>query len=187
MKNVVLFLVFLIYTTAIFFMPNTLYLFIFLFMNLMITIVLKVNIKKLIIYILKIFPFILFTFIINCILDNYINAIWIGFKLILVCHITYLYSRTIRVAQFADTIKLLCSPLKLLKINTDEIKVLICISLSMIPVLKAEFLELKDSCSAKGIKFTLKNSKIILYKFFISLLGRVNQIDESLNEKGYNF
>jgi len=187
MKNLIVFLVFLIYTTAIFFIPNTPYLFIFLFINLFITFLLRVNIKKLLMYILKIFPFILFTFVINCILDNYINATWIGFKLIFVCHITYLYSRTIGVAQFADTIKLLCSPLKLFKINTDEIKVLICISLSMIPVLKAEFLELKDSCNAKGIQFTLKNSKIILYKFFISLLGRVNQIDESLNEKGYNF
>lgn len=187
MRNLIYFFIFLIYTTLIFFIPNTLYVSIFLLFNLFVAVLLRTSIKKMFIYLLKILPFILFTFIINCFLDNLQNATWVAIKLILVCHITYLYSRTISIAKFADTIKLLCSPLKLFKINTDEIKVLVCISLSMIPVLKSEFLELKDACSAKGIQFTLKNTKIILYKFFVSLLGRVNEIDESLNEKGYNF
>jgi len=187
MKNLISFLIFIIYTTSIFFIPNSIYLIIFLVINIFLSLIIKVNFKNMLINILRLLPFVVFTFFINWILDDIINAVWIGVKLLLVCNVTYIYSRTISVAQFANTIKLLCSPLQVFKINTEEIKVLVSISLSMIPVLKKEILELKTSCKAKGIEINIKNTKIILYKFFISLLNRVNQIDESLNEKGYNF
>ena len=38
----------------------------------------------------------------------------------------------------ADTIKAICSPLKIFKVNTDDIKVMVCISLSVIPILKKD-------------------------------------------------
>lgn len=62
---------------------------------------------------------------------------------------------------------------------------MVCISLSMIPVLKKDLYEVKEACKAKNIAFNLKNAKIILAKFFLSLIGRVNQIEESLIAKGY--
>lgn len=70
--------------------------------------------------------------------------------------------------------------------NTDDIKVMVCISLSMIPILKQHLYELKDACIAKNIVFNVKNIKIILAKFFLSLISRVNQIEESLIAKGYS-
>lgn len=87
----------------------------------------------------------------------------------------------------AETIQLLCTPLKIFKINTDEIKVIICISLSMIPILKKDLNETKEACRAKTISFNIKNTKYILSKFFLSLIKRVNQIEESLISKGYNY
>ena len=87
----------------------------------------------------------------------------------------------------AETIKLLCTPLKIFKINTEEIKVMVCISLSMIPILKKELSEMKDACKAKGIKLNIKNIKIILSKFFLTLIMRVNQIEEALIAKGQNY
>lgn len=87
----------------------------------------------------------------------------------------------------AETIQLLCTPLKIFKINTDEIKVIICISLSMIPILKKDLNETKEACRAKNISFSIKNTKYILSKFFLSLIKRVNQIEESLISKGYNY
>ena len=86
----------------------------------------------------------------------------------------------------AETIQLLCTPLKIFKINTDEIKIMICISLSMIPILKKDLLEIKNACRAKKMKFTIKNMKFILSKFFLSLIQRVNQIEKSLIAKGYS-
>lgn len=87
----------------------------------------------------------------------------------------------------AETIKLLFTPLKILKINPEEIKVLVCISLSMIPILKNEYLEIKTACKAKNIRFNIKNTKIILSKLLMSFLQRVNDIDNALVEKGYNY
>lgn len=86
----------------------------------------------------------------------------------------------------ADTIKAICSPLKIFKVNTDDIKVMVCISLSVIPILKKDLYELKEACKSKSIAFTVKNMKIVLAKFFLSLISRVNEIEESLIAKGYS-
>lgn len=87
----------------------------------------------------------------------------------------------------AETIQLLCTPLEIFKINTDDIKIMICISLSMIPILKKDLNETKEACRAKNISYNIKNTKYILLKFFLSLIKRVNQIEDSLISKGYNF
>ena len=86
----------------------------------------------------------------------------------------------------ADTIKAICSPLKILKVNTDDIKVMVCISLSVIPILKKDLYELKEACKSKNITYNVKNMKIVLAKFFLSLISRVNEIEESLIAKGYS-
>lgn len=156
-------------------------------LNLFVIFLLRVDIKKVIKSTLNIFPFIVFTFLINCLLDDYINAIYIAIKLIVVCNITIIYSKTISVGELAKTIEVLCTPLKIFKVNIEEIGLLVSISLSMIPILKKELYELKDACKAKNISFNIKNSKYVFSKFFLSLITRVNQIEESLISKGYNY
>ena len=76
-------------------------------------------------------------------------------------------------------------PLKLLKINLDDIELLVCISLSMIPILKTEYGQLKEACLAKGMEMNVRNMKPILTKLMISIMKRVNEIEESMIEKGY--
>ena len=95
--------------------------------------------------------------------------------------------KPLRLVGIGKTMKSLCSPLKLLKIDTDQIEVLVCISLSMIPILKREYTEMKEACIAKNISMNLKNSKIILTKLLLSFLKRIDQIDEALIEKGYDY
>ena len=80
----------------------------------------------------------------------------------------------------ADTIKTLCSPLKIFKINTEDIKTMVCISLSVFYVIKKELQEVKEVCIVKKISFNIKNMKIILSKFFISLFARASEIEEAL-------
>ena len=185
MKNVIKFLLFIAYSTCIFFLPNNVFILLFVLFNLFIMIIAKVKIKKVFIMTLQVLPFIIFTFLINCLLDTFINSIWIGVKLLIVCNITVIYSQTTDVLTIAETIKALCAPLKLFKIDTDEIKVMVCISLSMLPILKKDLFEVKEACIAKNITFNVKNMKIILSKFFLSLLSRVNELEESLIAKGY--
>lgn len=185
MKNIIKFILFLLYSTSIFFFPNNKIIFTFIAINLILMLITFKNIKKVVLSTFKIIPFVLFTFIINIFLDSFTNSLWIGIKLILVCNVTFIYSYTTTILQIADTIKILFSPLKLFKINTDDIKIMVCISLSMIPILKQELYEIKNACKAKNIKFNLKNIKYILSKLFLSMIKRVNQIEEALIAKGY--
>ena len=46
-------------------------------------------------------------------------------------------------------------------------------------------LGLKDACIAKGMKMNVKDMKPILMKLMVSVMKRVNEIEESMIEKGY--
>lgn len=183
--NVIKFILFITYITSIFFLPNNRFIILFVIFNLFIMFINKVQSKKVIIKSVQVLPFITFTFIINYMLDNFYNALWIGIKLFIVCNITITYSETISITSQAETIKIICSPFKIFKVNTDDIKVMVCISLSVIPIFKKDLYELKEACMAKNITLNVKNMKIILAKFFLSLILRVNEIEESLVAKGY--
>ncbi len=99
MKNIIKFLIFIIYSTSIFFLPNNRLILIFLTINLLVMFLIRKKFKTIIISTLKIFPFIIFTFFINCLLDNIINAMWIGIKLIIVCNITIIYSNITNITR----------------------------------------------------------------------------------------
>ena len=187
MKNVVIFILFLLYATAIFLIPNNIFLLCPLVINITLWIITKSNVKKTIQNLLKIFPFILFTFLINCWLDTYVNALWMAAKLLLVCNITFLYGQTTTITYVAKTVKKLCTPLRLFRINPEEIEVLVAIALSILPIMKKEYFEVREACKAKDIPINLKNSKMILSKILMSYLKRVNEIDEALVEKGYDY
>lgn len=187
MKDIIKFVIFIIYCTYIFFFPNNNLILIFILINILAMILTRKHIKSIICSTLKILPFVILTFVFNCILDEFKNAIWISIKLLIVCNITMTYSKTTTVMGVAETIKALCIPLTLFKINTDEIKMIVCISLSMIPILKKDLTEMKEACRAKGIKINVKNMKTILSKFCLSMLIRVNQLDEALIAKGKRY
>ena len=87
----------------------------------------------------------------------------------------------------AKTIRIICTPLKLFKINTEEIEIMVCISLSLQNKKKNDLTEVKNACKAKNIDINLKNAKYILSKFLLSLIKRVNQIDEAMIEKGCDY
>lgn len=99
MKNIIKFLCFIFYSTSIFFLPNNKFIFIFMLINLTVIFISKASIIEISNSTLKIFPFILFTFIINCLLDDFINSFWIGIKLTIVCNITVVYANTITVIR----------------------------------------------------------------------------------------
>ncbi len=71
-------------------------------------------------------------------------------------------------------------------IQPEEIKVMVCIALSAIPILKKDLTEVKEACKAKKIEWCVKNMPVIFGKFFLSLLQKVNQLEEALTAKGYS-
>lgn len=185
MKNIIGFFCFILYATFIFFVNSNILLLVILVINILVMIMLKIKVVDAIRNIGNLLPFIVITVLINCILSNYEYAIIVAVKLILVCNVTYIYSKTTTVRKIATTIKSLCLPLKILKVNPNDIELLVCISLSMIPILKKEYIQLKESCLAKGMDMNVKNMKVILTKLMVSIMKRVNEIEESIIEKGY--
>lgn len=99
MKNAIKFLLFIIYSTSIFFFSNYQVILVFLFLNLLAITFMRKHAKDIFIRTFKILPFVLFTFMINCLLDTFTNALWVGIKLLLVCNITIIYSKTTTVTR----------------------------------------------------------------------------------------
>lgn len=189
LKNVVKFILFLIYTISIFFIKNYILLTLILFINISLMIISKININKAIKSLIKLMPFILFTVVINIIFVDLKFAILIGVRLILVCNISYVFSKTISYTEFGEVIEKLLFPLKIFKANPKEIGIIITIALSFMPILKDELLQIKNSLKAKGMNMTninlIKNANLIFKPFFVSVLQRINEVEMSLRAKGY--
>ena len=149
----------------------------------------KININKAIKNLIKLMPFILFTVVINIIFVDLKFAILIGVRLILVCNISYVFSKTISYTEFGEVIEKLLFPLKIFKVNPKEIGIIITIALSFMPILKDELLQIKNSLKAKGMNMTninlIKNANLIFKPFFVSVLQRINEVEMSLRAKGY--
>lgn len=149
----------------------------------------KININRAIKNLIKLLPFILFTVVINIIFVDLEFAILIGVRLILVCNISYVFSKTISYTEFGEVIEKLLFPLKIFKVNPKEIGIIITIALSFMPILKDELLQIKNSLKAKGMNMTninlIKNANLIFKPFFISVLQRINEVEMSLRAKGY--
>ena len=191
MKNIIKFILFLIYIIGIFFINNYYLLGAIAIFNVSLILIAKISIKKTIINLIKLLPFILFTSVINLILIDLQNAILITIRLILVCNTSYIFSKTISYFEFADVIEKLFYPLKVFKVNPKDIGLIVTIALSFVPIFKDELLQMKNVLKVKGINSTkinlIKNMNLIFKPFFVSILQRVNEIEYSLKSKGYLF
>jgi len=189
MKNLVKFILFLIYVIGIFFISNYIVLGIITILNLLLIYLNKINLKKTIINLIKLLPFILFTGLINLLFANLKDAILITIRLILVCNISYIFSKTITYLEFANVIEKIFYPLKIFKINPKEISLIVMIALSFMPIMKDELFEMKNVIKIKGIKLNkinlIKNINLIFKPFFVSVLQRINEIEMVLKVKGY--
>ena len=157
--------------------------------NIILIVALKINISNSIKNLVKLLPFILFTVVINALLAELEFAILMGVRLVLVCNLTYIFSKTILNTEIGDVIEKLVYPLKIFKINPKEIGLMVTIALSFIPIIKSEFSQIKNVLKVKGIKPTklnlLKNLNLIFRPFLVSVLQRLNEIEMSLKAKGY--
>lgn len=186
---IVEFLLFLVYTVLIFFIKNYFLLGIIAIANVILMIILKENIKKAFLAILKLMPIIIFTSIINIIMSDINSGITIGIRLILVCNMTYIFSKKMTPQKLQYCIETILKPLKILKINSKEIGIIVCIGISFIPIIQKEMQEIKNSLKAKGYnlnpKNIIKNPNYILIPLITGTIKKINDIEASLLSKGY--
>jgi len=189
MKNLIKFILFLIYSVGIFFIEDYIILALIFIFNISLMIIAKINLKNAFNNTIKLMPFILFTIAINTIFADLRFSILIGIRLILIRNLTYIFSKTISYMEFAKVIEKMVYPLKLFGINPEEIGLIVIIALSFIPIIKNEFDQIRNVLKVKGIKPTtfnlLKNLGIIFKPFLISIMQRLNEIEMSLKAKGY--
>ena len=189
MKNLIKFILFLMYTIGVFFVEDYISFGLIALLNIFLMIIAKINLKKAFKNTIKIIPFILFTIAINLIFADLKFSILIGIRLILIRNLTYVFSKTISYMEFARVIEKMVYPLKLFGINPEEIGLIVIIALSFIPIIKNEFEQIRNVLKVKGIRPTtfnlLKNLGLIFKPFLISVMQRLNEIEMSLKAKGY--
>lgn len=157
--------------------------------NIILMIALRVSFKKTVFTILKLMPFILFTSGINMLISGISFGLLIGIRLILVCNITYIFSKKMTPQKLQYVIEILLKPLKIIGIDSKEIGIMVCIGIAFIPILQREIAELKYSLKSKGFKPSFKNiikkPNYILVPLITSVIKRVGDIENSLYSKGY--
>ena len=189
MKNLIKFILFLMYTIGVFFVEDYISFGLIALFNIILMIIAKISLKNAFNNTIKLMPFILFTIAINTIFVDLKFSILIGIRLILIRNLTYIFSKTISYMEFARVIEKMVYPLKLFGINPEEIGLIVIIALSFIPIIKNEFEQIRNVLKVKGIKPTtfnlLKNLGLIFKPFLISIMQRLNEIEMSLKAKGY--
>lgn len=187
MKNILKFIIFIIYTIVIFFIKSYALLVIVFAINLLLMFILKIKIKKTLQNICNVLGFIIFTVIINMIFGDFKTAILIGIRLLLVCNVTYIFSNMFTYLNLAEVIEKLCKPFEIFKINAKQISLIICIAVAFIPILQEEINQIKLSLKAKGNRSNVYKTIILMFQpFLINLFKRVNEIEESIKSKGWN-
>ncbi|MBE5820074.1 MAG: hypothetical protein E7310_04615 [Clostridiales bacterium] len=185
MKNLLKFLLFIIYTLVIFLTSKWEILLLELIINILVMLIVRVSVKGALKNLLNVSVFIVITAIANIFIVHFEYAFLIGARLVLVCNITYSFSKVLSYFEFAKVIEKLFTPLKLFKVNPEDISLIICIAIAFLPILKDEFIQLKRVIKVKGYTLKISNCGIILKPFFISLFERINEVSYSLKAKAY--
>ena len=157
--------------------------------HIILMILLKINLNQALKNLATISIFIIFTVVINIFAMSFKEAIIIGIRLAIICNATYIFTKILTPYQIAEVIKDLLTPLKLVKVNPENIAIMISIAIAFIPILSRELHNIIYSLKSKGLNTSiinlLKNMNLIMTPLFVSMLRKVNEVEYALKAKGY--
>lgn len=185
MKNVFRLLFFITYIIAIFSIKNYEILAIYIIVNFIISKMFNTKFFGFLENIKILMILVIFTTIINMIFGSIEDGIVLGIRILIAYNFTYIFSSTFDILEFAQTIEIILKPLYFLKINVKDISLIISIALCMIPILKEELEQTKNSLKSKGYKFKLSNLDLYIKPIMISILKRTDELEKTLIVKGY--
>lgn len=189
MIAIIEFILFILYTILIFFLKEYYLLAIIAGVNLLLMIILRVNIKNAVFAIVKLLPVIIFTTLINIWISGISFGLLVGIRLILVCNITYIFSKKTTFSKLQYVIETILKPLKIINIDSKEIGTMLCIGIAFIPIIQREIEGIKFSLKAKGFNLNAKNliskPNYVLAPLITGIIKRVGEIEYSLSSKGY--
>lgn len=157
--------------------------------NILLHFIFHISPKKALINLSKILVFVVIVFLFNLIFDNYINSLIVAWKIIIVTNGAFIFSSRISPTQLSIGFEQLLYPLKIFKVNTLDISLMLVIALNFIPIIARESRELKQVLYARNIKLNIKTlftqSPKLFVMFFANIFKRVNELEQTLLARNY--
>lgn len=187
MKNLIKLIAFILLTIIVFFISNYIVLLSIFFIDLILIIIFKISIREYLKNFKYFLPFLLLSVALNILFSKNLEyAVLILFRIIICYNITFTYYKLTSILELANTIETIFSPLKIFRINTGNISLIVSIALCMIPILQQEINSVRNAIKAKGAKIKITNITLVLKPILISMIQRTGEIEKTLIAKGYS-
>ena len=111
------------------------------------------------------------------------SALILTARFLLAANFTYVYGTAIGALRFAKGIEILLSPLRLVRVKTRNISLIVAVAMTFIPVILREITATREGMNAKGqrkAKWSMLFS-LVSYK----ILYRASVLSDTLNAKGH--
>lgn len=189
MKTVIKFIAFFAYTICLFFIKDIRILACIFLFQIIFMLLCRVSVNGAIKTIWHLVPFILFTVLIDLCVMEVMDSILIGIRLIMICHITYIFGKTTSSMQIAKAIQIILYPLKIFGVSINNIGIMVSLAITFIPIIKKKIENIRYSLKAKGFNMSFINQithiNYIMGPLFYSLLRKVSKIEDALKSKAY--
>jgi energy-coupling factor transporter transmembrane protein EcfT len=186
MKNLILLIIFIAYTTSIFFVSNWIAILGFIFINLLLMIALKIPIKRVFNNLYK-FTFVVFiTFVFNILFGYFNEAILIAIRLYIVCNITFIFTYKMGITNILIALEKLFTPLSLFGVSPTDLSLIINIAVTFIPIFLKEIQAILLAMQNKGLKTNSITSIKYTFKILLtSIFKKTSDIELTLKNKNY--
>ncbi len=183
-------LIFSFIYSFVLFLINNIYLLCLIFLfNLIISLVIRVPLKKHINVLIKNIIFITFIVICNILFSDIYSSLKVGLRLFLAIDYTYIMGRFLNPTSIRIAFRYLLYPFKIFRVDIDSLTLIIAISLAFIPILIDEARMIKLSLRSKGFDFKFSNlitrPHIYLITFLNGIFDRLDELEKSLIIKAY--
>ena len=187
----VFFIIFFIaYSLVVFLVGNIWALLGFTLFNILLLFIFKIKFVRLLKNLWRTFWFALIVFAFNLIFDTWLASLIVVWKIYIVANFSFIFSQAMSPANMAVGFSQFFYPLKLFKVNVQELALMFVIAFNFIEIFSEELCTLKMSLKARrfeiGFKTIFTKLHIILLMFFANLFKRVNSLEMSLKVRGYN-
>ncbi len=133
--------------------------------------------------------FVIITFLLNMLFSDIIYSLMISYRIFIMIMYTLIYTLTTKSMDIVYAITNILYPLKLFKINTKDISLIVGIGINFMPILIREYIVIKEAQKSKGYVFKIKKVKQYCLCIFIPYLSncfkKVDEIALALQVKGY--
>lgn len=187
MKNALILILFLCLITSIFYIQNIYILFSFLLMFFILCFWCKISFFEILQYNKNIFLFfILIISLFNLFFSSIYETLIIDLKLLIACNLTFFLRFILPTNKLIKALEIILTPLKIFKINTEKLSIVLNIAINFIPIFINEINSIDASLTSKGIgkNFILK-IKYIAKLLLPTIFYKTKLIEYSLKSKNY--